>query len=200
MTVNIDKIQNDILSGDLKGDPQTGLLKTFGVILAINSVEYLVNREMEYIKVFPKAEHMVEKSLIDAAQWCCNATFGGFMDSQQWKDLIEPMIENEKDRMDALMAVTNCLGWGRLDSYELDEQNKKMKMIVRNSYYLNSFQDHKSDKPRCYMWNGVAAGYMDLLFGKKVHSFEAKEVKCVCKGDEYCEFHVQPVQELLDLL
>ncbi|MBD3287182.1 hypothetical protein GF337_00115, partial [candidate division KSB1 bacterium] len=153
-----------------------------------------------YIKVFPKATHMVENSLVDAAQWCCNATFGGIMESQQWKDLIEPMVENAHDRMTALSAVTNCLGWGHLDSFELDEQTKDFQMIVKNSYYLNAFKDNKSDKPRCYMWTGVAAGYMDLLFGKKVHSFEAKEVKCVCKGDEHCEFHVKPVTELLELL
>ncbi|MBD3290938.1 hypothetical protein GF337_19180, partial [candidate division KSB1 bacterium] len=93
MTVNIEKIQNAILSDEFKGDQETGLLKAFGVILAINSVDYLVNRELEYIKVFPKATHMVENSLVDAAQWCCNATFGGIMESQQWKDLIEPMVE-----------------------------------------------------------------------------------------------------------
>lgn len=202
MTVDSKKIQDAVLNIDLKGDSKTGLLRAFDVILAINSVDYLVDRELEYLTVFPKAEKMVENSLIDAAQWCCNATFGGIMKAQHWQELIEPMIQNSRDRMEALAAVTNCLGWGRLDSFELNEDKKEFKMIVKNSYYVDSYLNRfgKSEKPRCYMWTGVTAGYMDLIFGDKVHSFEATEVKCVCKGDEYCEFHASPVAELLELL
>ncbi|MDZ7262268.1 MAG: 4-vinyl reductase [candidate division KSB1 bacterium] len=202
MAGNAQEIQKALLSMGLRGDPENGLLRAFGVILAINTVDYLVDRELEYLNVFPKAERMVENSLVDAAQWCANATFGGIMQSKEWASLVEPMIQTRKDRLDGLVAITNCLGWGRIDQIELDEEKQQLKMIVKHSYYVDSYLKRygRSQKPRCYMWQGVAAGYLDLILGSKVHDFEAKEVKCGCMGDEYCEFHSRPVPKLFDLL
>jgi len=202
MTINAAEIQKSILATDLTGDRQSGLLRAFGVILAINTVDYLVERELEYLQVFPKAERMVENSLIDAAQWCCNATFGGIMKSDEWKKQIEPSIKSPQERLDALQVFTNCLGWGRMESFTLDESKKELKMIVKDSYYIDSYikKHGKSTKPRCYMWTGVAAGFMDLILGAKVHDFEAKEIKCGCMGDDRCEFLVKPVPRVFDLL
>lgn len=202
MAVDSQKIMDAVLGMGLRGDSETGLLRAFGVILAINTVDYLVDRELEYLGKYPDALGMIEKSLIDAAQWCDNATFGGMMKSEEWAQLCDPMITSKTDRLEALHAVQNCLGWGRIVDYEFDEANKHYKMIVDHSYYVDNYikKYGKSDRPRCYMWNGVAAGNMDLILGSKVHDFEAEEVKCGCMGEGPCEFIVKPVSQMFDLL
>ena len=202
MAVDSQKIMDGILGMGLRGDPETGLLRAFGVILAINTVDFLVDRELEYLKEYPDALEMVEKSLIDAAQWCDYATFGGMMKSTAWADLCEPMISNKRDRLEALHAVQNCLGWGKISGYEFDEEKRHYKMIVEHSYYVDNYlkANGVSETARCYMWTGVAAGNMDLILGNKVHDFEAVEVKCGCKGDDRCEYIVKPVDNLFNLL
>lgn len=202
MAVDAQKIMDGVLGMGLRGDPDTGLLRGFGVILAINTVDYLVDRELEFLKEYPDALEMVEKSLIDAAQWCDYATFGGMMKSPEWAGLCDPMISSKQDRLEALHAVQNCLGWGRISDFEFDEEKQHYKMVVEHSYYVDNYikKNGVSDKPRCYMWNGVAGGNMDLLLGSKVNDFTAEEVKCGCMGDDKCEFIVKPVPKLFDLL
>lgn len=202
MAVNAKAIMDGVLGMNLRGDPQTGLLRSFGVILALNPVDYLVDRELEFLHKYPDAIGMVEKCLIDAAQWCANATFGGMMKSPEWAGLCEPMIAGPKDRLEALHAVQNCLGWGRISGYDLDEKNKKYRMTVDSSYYVGNYvrEFGKSHCPRCYMWTGVAAGNMDLLFGAKVHDFEAVEVECSAMGAERCVFEARLVPQMFDLL
>lgn len=202
MAVDAKAIQDGVLGMGLRGDPTTGLLRGFGVILAINTVDYLVERELDFIRAFPQAERMAENALVDAAQWCANATFGGMMKSKEWEALIAPMVQTKRDTLEALHAVQNVLGWGKIVGYELDEKNLTYTMRVRHSYYVEPYLRRygKSDKPRCYMWLGVAAGNMDLVFGTKVHTFEGKEVKCEAMGHDVCEFVVRQKRSLFDLI
>lgn len=202
MAVDEKVIQNGILGMGLRGDPKTGILRGFGVILAINSVDYLVERELDFIKAFPEAERMAENALVDAAQWCANATFGGMMKSPEWAGLIAPMVASKRDTIEALHAVQNTLGWGRVIGYDLDEKAMTYTMRVKHSYYIDPYlgRHGKSERPRCYMWLGVAAGNMDLVFGTKVHSFEGQEVKCQTMSDDVCEFKVKQKRSLFDLM
>ncbi|MDX9723957.1 MAG: V4R domain-containing protein [Myxococcota bacterium] len=202
MTVDANHIMNAVLGMGLRGDETTGLLRKFGVILAINSVDYLVDRELEFLRKYPNALEMVETSLIDAAQWCDVATFGGMMKSPEWEAVCSPMINSKRDQLEALHAIQNCMGWGKISSYHFDEANKSYEVIVEHSYYVDNYLRHYgvSDRPRCYMWTGVAAGNMDLLLGEHVHDYEATEVMCAAKGDPYCKFVVKKVEQLFDLL
>jgi hypothetical protein len=202
MAVDAQVITDGVLGMGLRGDPNTGLLYKFGVILAVNTVDYLVDRELDFLRFFPEAEAMAEAALIDAAQWCDNATFGGMMASPEWAGLIEPMVKSKRERLEALHAVQNTLGWGHVTDFELDEVAKTYVLRVAHSYYAKNYVDKygKSERPRCYMWNGVAGGNMDLVYGSKVHDFEAVETLCAAKGDKICEFRVRPVKKLFDLL
>ena len=202
MPVDAQKVMNGVLGMGLRGDPQTGLLRGFGVILAINSVDYLVDRELDFLQKYPDILEMVEKCLVDAAQWCANATFGGMMKSKEWAGLCEPMIANQRDRLEALHAIQNCLGWGRISSYEFDEGRRTYRMVVDHSYYVANYlrKFGRSDRPRCYMWSGVAAGNLDLLLGSKVHDFEAAEVECGAAGGKQCVFEARPTPQVFDLL
>jgi len=199
MAIDHEKIREGVLSLGLVGSDDTGLLRSFGVILANNPVDYLVDRELDFIKhLGESATPMAEKVLIDAAQWCSNATFGGIMASPEWAGLVQPMIENTEDRFEGLVAVTNVLGWGHISEWELDENAQELSFKVEHSYYVKNWLEKygKSQRARCYMWTGVAGGYLDLLFGSKVHEFTGEEVECgTITGKEVCLFKSKRIKK-----
>ncbi len=199
MAIDHDKIREGVLNLGLVGDPDSGLLRAFGVILANNPVDYLVDRELEFIKLLGEsAKPMAEKVLIDAAQWCANATFGGIMDSPEWAGLVEPMIGNTADKFEGLVAITNVLGWGHISDWKLDEEKQELQFEVDYSYYVKNYIDKygKADNPICYMWTGVAGGYLDLLFGSKVHEFTGTEVNCgAVSGKDKCIFEAKKLKK-----
>lgn len=198
MSIDHGKIREGVMSLGLVGAEDTGLLRTFGVILANNPVDYLVDRELDFIKLLgDSARPLAEKVLVDAAQWCANATFGGIMNSAEWAGLVEPMIENTRDRLEGLIAITNVLGWGHISRWELDEEKQELAFQVDYSYYVKNYLDRygESDVPICYMWTGVAGGYLDLLFGKKVHEFTGKEVRCGAMGADACVFEAKRIKK-----
>lgn len=198
MAVDHAKVRDGVLSLGLTGNEETGLLRNFGVILANNPVDYLVDREIEFIKLLgDTAKPLAERVLIDAAQWCANATFGGIMASGEWAGLVQPMIENTRDRLEGLIAVTNCLGWGHISAWELNEDLPELTFTVKDSYYVKTYVDRYglSDRPICYMWTGVAGGYMDLLFGKKVNEFTGEEIQCGGRGEGQCVFRARRIRK-----
>lgn len=199
MAIDHEKISEAVMGLGLVGAEDNGLLRSFGVILANNPVDYLVNRELEFINVLGEsAMPMAEKVLIDAAQWCANATFGGIMGSPEWTGLVQPMIEKPTDRLEGLIAITNVLGWGHISDWDLNEDSQELTFKVQHSYYVKNWinQFGKSERPRCYMWTGVAGGYLDLLHGSKVHEFVGEETECGCvTGGDTCVFTAKKLKK-----
>jgi hypothetical protein len=202
MPINADQIREAVAGLGLVGNKETGILRRFGVILANNSVDFLVGREIDFIDFLgPKALNLAEKVLIDAAQWCANATFGGIMASEEWKGLIEPEIKTVQDRFAGLVAITNCLGWGKISEFKLDEASEKVEFTVDHSYYVDAWKKRfgNSDRPICYMWTGVAGGYADLLFKGEVHSHAGTEIECAAVKGSLCKFIGEPHSKKFDL-
>jgi hypothetical protein len=204
MTLDHNAIRDMIRAMGLFGDPDTGLMHRFGVFFNMSPVSYLISREIGLInKMGPAALKLSEQVLIDAAQYCTVSTFGGMMGSDEWERLIAPEVHNMQDRFDGLVLLTNCLGWGKVTSYQLDEQAQTLTFTVGNSYYLKHWLNKcgKPDHPICYMWRGVAGGYMDLLFGNnKVHTFVGSELKCAAMGDsDQCEFYAERMKKKFNL-
>jgi hypothetical protein len=202
MPIDADQIREAVAGLGLVGNAETGILRRFGVILANNSVDFLVGREVDLIDYLgPKALNLAEKVLIDAAQWCANATFGGIMASDEWKGLIEPQIGSLHDRFAGLAAITNCLGWGKITEFNLDEAAQKVEFTVEHSYYVDAWKKRfgNADRPICYMWTGVAGGYADLLFGGGVHSHVGIELACAAKKGNVCKFVGEPHTKKYDL-
>ena len=199
MAINHDEVRAAVMSLGLVGDEKRGLLRRFGVILNANPVDFLVGREVDFINTLgPQARNLSEKVLVDAAQWCANATFGGIMASEEWAGLLAPQIRNVHDRLDGLVAITNCLGWGKITDYRLNESAAELEFTVRDSYYVHYWLSKygQSERSVCYMWTGVAGGYMDLLLGSKVHEFTGEEVRCGARdGGEYCTFKARKIEE-----
>jgi predicted hydrocarbon binding protein len=204
MAIDHDKIREGVLGLGMVGTEDTGLLRTFGVILANNPVDYLVDRELEFINLLGgTALPLAEKVLIDAAQWCANATFGGIMDSSEWAGLVQPMIEKPADKLEGLFAVTNVLGWGHISDWDLNEETQELNFKVEHSYYVKNWiaRYGKSDRPRCYMWTGVAGGYLDLMYGERVHDFIGEETECGCvTGKDECVFTAKKVKKKYSML
>jgi hypothetical protein len=191
--IDHDAIREAFLSLGLVGDENTGILRKFNVILKADNAAYLVGREFDLIDEMggEPSRKLAEKVLIDAAQWCANATFGGIMDSDEWKQMIEPNIENIQDKFSALVALTNCFGWGKITDWKLSEEDKTLEFTVSYSYYVETFKNRYSKQaefPVCYMWTGVAGGYLDLLFGKRPHEFTGTELECAAVSGDVCKF------------
>jgi len=49
----------------------------------------------------------------------------------------------------------------------------------------------RADRPICYFMVGFTTGIIQRLFKIKV---DVVERRCIAKGDEYCEFHVLPIE------
>ena len=205
MAINEQKIIEGVHGLSFAGD-DNGLIRRFGVLLNNTLADYFndfsFGFEEAVIKSHGKEFAEIARSLLShAAQDCAVNTFFGITLSDAWKGLIEPMIENEEDRIRGLVAVENALGWAKNELIELIPGEK---LVLRSSggYEETGFQQKygTTDHGVCYMLNGVAAGFMDLVYGpglgvENLATFEAKEVKCKAKGDEYCEFVVTRREE-----
>lgn len=192
MAIEQQELQKAFLNMHLVGDAETGLLRRFDVILNASQIEFLVSRELDFIQSMGESSLLLSKKvLIDAAQWNANATFKGMMTSDQWTTIIAPNVENNQDKLDALVALINCLGWGRVTKANLDEEKQTLTLEVSDSYYLDfvAHKDGEEKMPTCYMWTGVTAGLMDVLFGTNVHDFKGIEVECgAVTGQRNCKF------------
>ena len=77
------------------------------------------------------------------------------------EELIEPKIQNMQDRLQGMIAITNCLGWGFVtDSNLMKAQNTQL--TIKHSYYIDAYKNRygkNSEYPICYMWTGTAGGY-----------------------------------------
>jgi len=80
--------------------------------------------------------------------------------------------------------VFELIGLGRLELQVLDLKKKKVIVNVYNS----PLPEYENRKCCCCIFTaGVLAGLFSTLLGKDLN---AKEVKCVAKGDLFCQFVV----------
>ncbi|HNW31514.1 MAG TPA: 4-vinyl reductase [Caldisericia bacterium] len=196
MTIDQAGIRKTVLDLGLFGDEKTGILRRFDIMLSAFPTAFYVYRELALVKAMggEPSRKLAEKVLIDAAQWSANQIFSGVMASPEWKSLIEPKIQNMQDRLQGMIAITNCLGWGFVTDCKLDESAKTLQLTVKNSYYIDAYKNRygkNSDYPICYMWTGTAGGYMDLLFGQKPNTFVATETTCAAKSGDICVFEAK---------
>lgn len=77
--------------------------------------------------------------------------------------------------------------------------DQKNGTFYREGYWLNSFEAEQhlyhfglSQDPVCWMMIGYAGGYCSGIFGRQILY---KEVKCVGRGDEHCQFVGKTVEE-----
>jgi hypothetical protein len=186
----------------IAGDEQ-GLIPVFGVYLAnmyidyYNDLSFELEREMEPRGLQP----VVAELLIDSALQCAYNTFYGITTSAEWDALVQPTVETREDVIHGIVAVTNALGWGRVEVAELVPA-EKLTIRIFTGYEAEGYQAKygKANTGKCYMWVGVASGWMDIVYGESfpngIYSFEAKEIKCRAMGDPYCEITATKVKTM----
>lgn len=193
-------IREAFLGLGLVGDENTGILRRFGVILKADNADYLVGREFDLIDSMggEPSRKLAEKVLIDAAQWCAISTYKGITTSAEWMQMIEPNVQNIQDKLSAIFAITNCLGWGKVSDWKLDETAKTLEFTVEHSYYVDAYKHrYNTDAkfPICYMWTGVVGGIMDLLYDQKPHTFTGTEDACSAVSGSICKFSAKETKK-----
>jgi hypothetical protein len=150
-------------------------------------------------QVGPDLLSAAEWLLVNAAASCGYHTGYGIITSQEWKAVVEPMIEKvPEDILHGAFAVFTAWGWAKCDILELIPNQK---MVVRAyDYYESEVVTYgTSQKHSAYMMRGVCAAFMELAYGGpydskktelKFSSVQTKGIEC---GDDYGEFVVTPV-------
>ena len=86
-----------------------------------------------------------------------------------------------REIVEFMCDMGSFLGWGRMDG-EVSES--EIKVRIYSSPFAESYG--KAEKGVCHLIEGVFKGIGDIIFGNAI----SEEVKCIAKGDEYCEIRV----------
>jgi len=196
MAVDEEYIVDTLSKADLIGD-ERGLISFFGTYLTQTYADFSNKMFFRFQKALtPHLQKAAGVLLANAVQECGYFTFRGFIDSPDWESLIGSMIKDDEDIIYALIALSNVFGVGKLKIKEL-VPDERFVCVTYNSIEADGYlkEYNKSDKSQCYTLTGLAAGLMDLVYGREfphgLNTFEAIETKCRAKGDEYCEFVVK---------
>lgn len=111
---------------------------------------------------------------------------GLMVGAHAFEDHVRTIGERDVNKLISLAeALFRNVGFGIMKLY-VNTTLKEAKVIVRNSFECELFKG--SDKPRSNFIRGFIAGWCSKLLEKEVN---AKEISCIAKGDEYCEFIVR---------
>ena len=178
---------------------EDGLIPAFNVFVNMMPAK-LWNSFAERLtrKVPPNMLEVAEYLLVNAAHECGYHTGYGIITSNEWKAVVEPMIESvPEDVLHGAFAVFTAWGWAKSEIIELVPGKK---MVVRAyDYYESDVVSHGySNKKSAYMIRGVSSAFMDLAYGGAydptgktgLRTFKCDQVKGIECGDEYGEFVV----------
>jgi predicted hydrocarbon binding protein len=191
MAIDTDKIVHAVMHGSRIRE-EKGIIPLFGVYLSMipvdfyNKVSFGFEKKMEQLD---KAENL----LVNAAQECGYTTFEGVRSSREWAEVVLPMISSDEDQIYSFVSIAIAFGWGDLGVQELIP-GEKLVMRASDSYEAKGYWDAygRADAGKCYMLRGVAAAFMDLVYGGEYPDgcfrYKALETQCQAKGDPCCEF------------
>jgi len=191
MAIDTDKIVHAVMHGSRIRE-EKGIIPLFGVYLSMIPVEYYNKISFGFEKKIGN-DGNAAKLLVSAGQECGYATFQGIRSSREWDEVVKPMIETMEDQIYCFVSIAIAFGWGDLAVQEL-VPNKKLVIRASDSYEAKGYWDAygKADSGKCYMLRGVAAAFMDLVYGGEYpdgcFQYSASEPYCQAKGDSFCEF------------
>ncbi|XGI83089.1 hypothetical protein ACEU6E_07340 [Halorutilales archaeon Cl-col2-1] len=212
-SVDEEEVVENVLSLGVSGN-DSGLIPYFGVELTWGFADYYNKLSFRFENALLDQAGTVEIAtdmLVEAGHICGFNTMGGIMKSEEWKAVVEPMIETRDDWLHGIVAVINALGWG---VWRVDELVPGERLVVHVYEPYESVGHLKwfgeSDHPVDYLAQGVASSVMNLLyhgditeepelddsfyadlFSDKEAGFTAKQTSCVAMGDDYSEIIVE---------
>lgn len=145
--------------------------------------------------LLPAAEYL----LFNAARSCGYHTGYGIITSEEWKAIVQPMIEKvPEDILHGAYAVFTAWGWAKSEIISI---KPAAEMVIRAyDYYESDIVAYgQSTKMSAYMIRGVSAAFMALAYGGEYQAqggpeekYECNQVKGIECGDDYGEFIVRP--------
>lgn len=116
--------------------------------------------------------------------------YEGFRAGFAGYDMYMELAKGEKLRLpEILQVMAVILGWGTIREIKIDYERKRAFVSGQNSFECEL--GYGSPTPYSQFIRGVLAGVFTRFFEV---GMEAKEVKCVAKGDPYCEFVISPME------
>lgn len=177
---------------------ESGMIEAFGVFINQFPITFW-NTFAEKLTAMAVDDTLEAKEylLYNAGQECGYHTGYGIITSDEWKAVVEPMLDNTpEDILHGAYAVFTAWGWADSEIVELIPKEKK---VVRayNYYESDIVQYGASSKMSAYMIRGVSAAFMELAYagdydpqGSPIGTYYCKQVKGIECGDSYGEFVV----------
>ena len=91
------------------------------------------------------------------------------------------------DLIEAFLALHVAAGWFSYEVVECNEEELRFVIRLHGNFECTPFIG-KRDRPMSHLIRGGLAGVFKEAYGR---DFRVREVKCIAKGDEYCEFVVE---------
>jgi hypothetical protein len=194
MAINRKKVVEDMSKIEVMGD-KNGIINGFGVFVNQLPSDFWIGFSERLIcsadrSVFDATESL----LVNAAQECGYHTGYGIITSEEWKSIVQPMVENVEDVLHGAFAVLTAFGWANTEIIELIP-GKKLVVRAYDYYEADVVLKGKSSKFSAYMVRGICAAFMALAYsgdytskGEKVHDFTCEQTKGIECNDPYGEF------------
>lgn len=194
-------------------DVDGGLIRSFDVMITWHPHQYYDRISFECVneairKYGTEGRHVVEPLLEEAGHRCGFRTFGGIWRSPEWEAVVEPMCETRQDWVFGLLAIINCVGWGRVECTKLTREEAVF--VVHDDYesvgYLNLYG--RADFATTYLFPGGFRAIMNLLYNgnieekpplteafyealsRRADSYRTTTEKCLSMGDEVSLYRV----------
>lgn len=196
MAIDRKKVIHDMSQIEVLG-AANGLIEGFNVFITQLPTNFWNSfAERLTAKVHPELLAETEFLLTNSAQECGYHTGYGIITSEEWKAIVQPMVESVEDVLHGAFAVFTAWGWAQTEIVELIPGEK---MVVRAyNYYEADAVKYGVSRNKCaYMIRGVCAAFMALAYsgdydkeGSKVYDFMCEQTRGIESGDDYGEFVV----------
>lgn len=197
-TIDTDRIIRALVDMPIAGNAE-GLIPALGVYLAsvpadfYNLVGIRFLEEMTAKGLGRNAQRLV----VSDAETCALNTFRGITGSAEWHGLVAPMLNDTPDKVHAIVAIANALGWGHW-SVAGHSPGETLRLESSTGYEATGYRAMRgtATDPRCFVLRGAAAGIMALVYGagtvsERLGTFLATESACIACGHDGCSCEVR---------
>ena len=95
---------------------------------------------------------------------------------------------SKRSAFEAFMALCTAMGYFKYEITSFDPEERRATIRLYSSFECEPFRG-RDNRPRSHLVRGMVAGALEVALGGPV---SVREVKCVAKGDDYCEFVIEP--------
>jgi hypothetical protein len=194
MAIDRKKIIEEMSKVKVIGNEE-GLIPAFNVFVQQLPAGFWNSFSRRIVNYVP--EDLIEAAeglLFNAANECGYHTGYGIITSDEWKEVVGPMIEKApEDVLHGAFAVFTAWGWAKSEVIDI-VPNEKMLVRAYDYYESDILLYGRTVRPCAYMIQGVSAAFMDLAYGKPypdgLGTFHCVQTKGIEMGDDYGEFVV----------